>query len=78
MSQDHSVSQSHHERELAYAVLVLERQLNAYRRLHEEDLTALRQAIEELKEKIVLLHGEQPTMTPPQHSADDSIHSTHS
>ena len=46
---------SHSEKELAYALLVLERQLNAYQRLHQEDLVALRSALEELKGQIVAL-----------------------
>ena len=45
----------HSEKELAYALLVLERQLNAYQRLHQEDLVALRSALEELKGQIVTL-----------------------
>ncbi len=41
------------EQELAYALLVLERQLNAYQRLHQEDLVALRSDLEELKDQVL-------------------------
>ncbi len=41
------------ERDLAYAVLVLERQLDAYQRLHEEDIASLRAAVQELKARIL-------------------------
>jgi len=41
--------------ELAYALLVLERQLSVYQRLHQEDLAALRSALEELRERLLSL-----------------------
>jgi hypothetical protein len=43
------------ERDLAYAVLVLERQLDAYQQLHEEDITSLRAAVQELKARIITI-----------------------
>jgi len=43
------------ERDLAYAVLVLERQLDAYQRLHEEDIASLRAAVQELKARLITI-----------------------
>ncbi|NOZ72266.1 MAG: hypothetical protein GXP38_10190 [Chloroflexi bacterium] len=37
------------DKNLAYAVLVLERQLEAYQRLHEEDIASLHAALQEIK-----------------------------
>jgi hypothetical protein len=52
-----SESATTHE-ELAYSILVLERQLEAYRRLHEEEVAAMYQVLNEIKEQI-LRAGEQ-------------------
>jgi hypothetical protein len=74
MSQPRSQSedQNQAQRELAHAILVLERQLNAYQRLHEEDLAALRQSIEELKGRIIALGDKAETDDlPSAHQIDD-------
>ena len=52
-----SESATTHE-ELAYSILVLERQLEAYRRLHEEEVAAMYQVLNEIKERILRV-GEQ-------------------
>jgi hypothetical protein len=41
------------EHDLAYAVLMLERQLDTYQRLHEEEIASLRAAMKELKRRIL-------------------------
>lgn len=50
-------SKKHHspsgEHDLAYAILVLERQLDAYQRLHEEDMASLRAALQEIKTLLI-------------------------
>ncbi|NOZ50169.1 MAG: hypothetical protein GXP37_09005 [Chloroflexi bacterium] len=57
MSQTQQTGHPHmaNERDLAYVVLVLERQLEATQRLHEEDIASLRAALQELKVRIVEL-----------------------
>ncbi|KKM20495.1 hypothetical protein LCGC14_1644880 [marine sediment metagenome] len=44
--------------ELAYSILVLERQLEAYRRLYEEEMAAMHQTLNEIKNRILTV-GEQ-------------------
>lgn len=51
--------QSDVQKELAYAVLLLERQFESYRRLHEEEIVALREALRELKDRILALNQEE-------------------
>ncbi len=41
------------DRDLAYAVLVLERQLDAYQRLHEEDIASLRDALQQIRALLI-------------------------
>jgi hypothetical protein len=53
------MAQSDVQKELAYAVLLLERQLESYRRLHEEEIVALREALRELKDRILALNQEE-------------------
>ncbi|MEJ2555146.1 MAG: hypothetical protein P8186_02715 [Anaerolineae bacterium] len=53
------MAQSDEQKELAYAVLLLERQLESYRRLHEEEIVALREALRELKDRILALNQEE-------------------
>lgn len=53
------MSISEKQAELAYAALLLERQLESYQRLHEEELAALHEALQELKRRILALSGEQ-------------------
>ncbi len=57
MSQPFPEAQSHStsERDLAYALLVLERQLQATKRLHEEDIASLEAALAELKARLLNL-----------------------
>jgi len=62
-----------HDRDLAYAVLVLERQLEATRRLHEEDIASLRAALEELKARIL---ASSQTSTPSGRGSHSSLHSS--
>ncbi len=47
------------KKELAHAVLLFEHQLESYRRLHEEEIATLRQTLDELKRRLVVL-GIQP------------------
>lgn len=48
------------QQELAYAALILERQLESYQRLHEEEMAALREALHELKSRILTLGELEP------------------
>lgn len=52
------------QNELAYAALLLERQLDSYQKLHEEEMAALRKALTELKRRILSL----PTVGNPEMS----------
>jgi len=45
---------------LAYAALLLERQLESYQRLHEEEMAALREALHELKSRILAMGEPEP------------------
>lgn len=49
------MTRSDRQAELAYATLLLERQLESYQRLHEEEMAALREALHELKSRILAL-----------------------
>ena len=53
------MSQSDKQKELAYAALLLERQLESYQRLHEEEMAALREALRELKDRILALDQQE-------------------
>ncbi|RMF42970.1 MAG: hypothetical protein D6755_10840 [Anaerolineae bacterium] len=39
--------------DLAYAVLLLERQIDSYEKLHQEEIRALREALNELKRRLL-------------------------
>jgi len=45
------------QKELAYAALLLEKQLASYQRLHEEEMKALQEALAELKGRILALRA---------------------
>ncbi len=48
-------------KDLAYNVLLLEQQLDAYQKLHEEEWIAIRKALGELKARILAMSpAEQP------------------
>jgi len=66
MPQAHSTYPVAPVQELAFSLLVLERQLNAYIRLHEEDLTSLRSSLDEMKGHILALQdrAESPLSDP--------------
>ena len=49
------MSESERQKELAYAALLLEKQLASYQKLHEEELQALWDALAELKARILAL-----------------------
>jgi|GEM_PF-4661225 len=49
-----------YQKELAYAALVLEKQLIAYQKLHEEELQALWEALAELKKRILAMPVAEP------------------
>ena len=49
---------------LAYAALLLERQLDSYEKLHAEEIRALREALEELKRCVLQLAAEQAVNLP--------------
>ncbi len=38
--------------ELAYAILLLERQMEVYQRLHDEDMASLRSTLQEIKKRL--------------------------
>jgi len=42
-------------KDLAYAVLLLERQLESYQKLHEEEIEALWKALAELKRRVLAM-----------------------
>ena len=44
--------------DMAYAVLFLEKQLTSYQKLHEEELQALWEALEDLKARVLALTPE--------------------
>ncbi len=48
------------QKELAYAVLLLEKQLVSYQKLHEEEMKALWEALAELKARILAMGEERP------------------
>lgn len=58
---------SQSQQELAYALLVLEKQLLAYRKLHEEELQALFEELSELKNRIL---GSSTTQVHPYSRSD--------
>lgn len=49
------------EEDLAYRILQLERSLDAYRRLHAEELDELERRLVELKREVLALRRSQPT-----------------
>ncbi len=49
-TQGHAVSSE--LTELAYAILLLERQMEVYQRLHDEDMASLRSTLRELKKRL--------------------------
>ena len=51
------------QKELAYAALLLEKQLESYQKLHEEEMQALWHALAELKARILALNTEDLTRT---------------
>ncbi|GAB4525242.1 MAG: hypothetical protein Fur0018_09580 [Anaerolineales bacterium] len=53
---------------LAYAALLLERQLDSYEKLHAEEIRALREALNELKHRILT------TQTAVTHENADDAH----
>ena len=50
-------------KELAYSILVLEQQLKAYRRLHEEEMAAMHQVLDEIKARILEVGQHQNATT---------------
>lgn len=48
------------QKELAYAALVLEKQLISYQKLHEEEMKALWEALAELKKHILAMPTTEP------------------
>ena len=50
------------QKELAYAALLLEKQLTSYQKLHEEEMKALQEALAELKARILALKEEEVPM----------------
>ncbi len=68
------MSDSERQKELAYAALLLEKQLESYQRLHEEELQALWDALTELKARILALDPEGPVrQEEPSTPAGDEI-----
>jgi len=69
--QESAMSQSDKQKELAYAALLLERQLESYQRLHEEEMAALREALRELKDRILALDDREETNRIPPSLAEE-------
>ena len=56
-------------KDLAYNVLLLERQLEAYQKLHEEEWAAIRKALAELKARVLAMAPVEETTSIGQDSA---------
>jgi hypothetical protein len=59
-------------KDLAYNVLLLERQLEAYQELHEEEWAAIRKALAELKARVLAMAPAEDTAPNGQDSESPS------
>ncbi len=66
------VHHSQQQKDLAYAALLLERQIESYQLLHEEELAAIRAALAELKRQILSLAPPAEASAPNQHETPAS------